>query len=191
MCQRKTSHVLHYNALLKRFTHVEIRHLPCIENQEANDLAQMASGYKISKDQMQEPIEIKNKRSLIDALPKKLLKPKFGGIGTSQGHSQGTNLVETLVINNLTDNDWRKRIVTYLGNPDGTTCRKIKYRALSYVIVGSELFKKTQEGVLLKCLGEPEAYLVVSNTHSGVCGTTRRVLANYAIRLHRICQRLP
>jgi len=47
------------NALLKRFTHVEIRHLPRIENQEANDLAQMASGYKISKDQMQELIEIK------------------------------------------------------------------------------------------------------------------------------------
>ena len=171
MCQRKPSHVLHYNALLKRFTHVEIRHLPCIENQEANDLAQMASGYKISKDQMQEPIEIKNKRSLIDALPKKLLKPKFGGIGTSQGHSQSTNLVEILVINNLTDNDWRKPIVTCLGNPNGTTCRKIKYRALSYVIIGSELFKKTLEGVLLKCLGETEAYLVVSNTHSGACGT--------------------
>jgi len=38
------------NALLKRFTHVEIRHLSRIENQEANDLAQMAYGYKISKD---------------------------------------------------------------------------------------------------------------------------------------------
>jgi len=42
---------------------------------------------------------------------------------------------------------------------------------LSYVIVGNELFKKTPEGVLLKCLGETEAYLTVSNTHSGVCGT--------------------
>jgi len=47
------------NTLLKCFTHVEIRHLPRIENQEANDFAQMASGYKISKDQKQEPIEIK------------------------------------------------------------------------------------------------------------------------------------
>jgi len=159
------------NVLLKRFTHVETRHLPRIENQEANDLAQMASGYKISKDQMQEPIEIKNKRSSNDVLPKKLLKPKLGGIGTSQGHSQGTNLVEILVINNLTDNDWRKPIVTYLGNLDGTTCRKIKYRALSYVIIGSKLFKKTSEGVLLKCLGETEAYLAISNTHSGAYGT--------------------
>jgi len=54
---------------------------------------------------MQEPIEIKNKRKSNDALPKKFLKPKIGGIGTSQGHSQDTNQVEISVINNLTDND--------------------------------------------------------------------------------------
>ena len=48
---------------------------------------------------------------------------------------------------------------------------KLKYRALSYVVVGNKLFKKTSEGVLLKCLGETEAYLVVSNTHSGACGS--------------------
>jgi len=39
------------------------------------------------------------------------------------------------------------------------------------VIIGNELFKKTPEGVLLKCLGETEAYLAVSNTHSVACGT--------------------
>ena len=79
----KESLVMYYtmaNTLLKCFTHVEIQHLPRIENQEVNDLAQMASGYKISKDQMQEPIEIKNKCSLIDALRKKMLMPKLGGI---------------------------------------------------------------------------------------------------------------
>jgi len=120
---------------------------------------------------MQDLIEIKNKRSSIDALPKKLLKPKLRGIETSQRHSQYMNLIEILVNNNLTDNDWRKPIVNYLENLDGTTCRKIKYRALSYVIIGNELFKKTLEGVLLKCLGETEAYLAISNMHSGACGT--------------------
>jgi len=38
------------------------------------------------------------------------------------------------------------------------------------VILGDELFKKTPEGVLLKCLGETDAYVAVSNTHSGACG---------------------
>jgi len=61
--------------------------------------------------------------------------------------------------------------VTYLENPDSTTCRKIKYRALNYVLISGDLFKKTPKGVLLRCLGETEAYLAVSNTHSGACGT--------------------
>lgn len=34
----------------------------------------------------------------------------------------------------------------------------------------NELFKKTSEGVLLKCLGESEAYIAVSSVHSGTCG---------------------
>jgi len=33
------------------------------------------------------------------------------------------------------------------------------------------LFKKTSEGVLLKCINENEAYLVVSRVHSGACGS--------------------
>jgi hypothetical protein len=112
------------NVLLKRFVHVEIKHIPRMENQEANDPAQAASGYKVSKDQEQEPIEIRNKHSSKESLPKKLVTPKFAGTEASHRHIQGTNLVEILVINNLTDNDWRKPIVNYLENPDGTTCRK-------------------------------------------------------------------
>jgi len=37
------------NTLLKCFTHVEIQHIPRMENQDANDLAQIALGYKASK----------------------------------------------------------------------------------------------------------------------------------------------
>jgi len=39
------------------------------------------------------------------------------------------------------------------------------------MIIGNELFKKTLEGVLLKCLNKTEAYLAVSSTHSGACGS--------------------
>jgi hypothetical protein len=49
--------------------------------------------------------------------------------------------------------------------------RKIKYRALSYVIFENELFKKTAEGILLKFLNEAEAYITISNVHSGACGS--------------------
>jgi hypothetical protein len=36
--------------------------------------------------------------------------------------------------------------------------------------MGNELFKKTPEGILLKCLGENKAYLALSSVHSGACG---------------------
>jgi hypothetical protein len=39
------------------------------------------------------------------------------------------------------------------------------------VIIENELFKKSLEGVLLKCLSETKAYLAISNTHIGACGS--------------------
>jgi len=55
------------NTLLKRFAHVEIQHIPQIENQDANDLPHIASGYKATKNESQELIEVRNKRSSKDA----------------------------------------------------------------------------------------------------------------------------
>lgn len=37
--------------------------------------------------------------------------------------------------------------------------------------MGNELLKKTSEGILLKCLGESEAYLAISEVHKGSCGS--------------------
>ncbi|KAK2455366.1 hypothetical protein QL285_002824 [Trifolium repens] len=70
---------------------------------------------------------------------------------------------EIFAIDNLSDDDWRKPIVEYLRNPTGNVDRKIKYRALSYVIFENDLFKKTYEGILLKCLNETEAYIAISD----------------------------
>jgi len=81
------------------------------------------------------------------------------------------NFAEICAIDNLSNNDWRTPIVEYLQNPLGDTSRKAKYRALSYVIIGNELFKKSPEGVLLKFLSETEAYLAIFDTHSGACGS--------------------
>ena len=74
---------------------------------------------------MQELIEIKDKLASTETSSKKLLIPKLGGGGGAEAldeHAQRKNFVEIFAINNLTDNDWRKPIVNYLENPDGTTC---------------------------------------------------------------------
>ncbi|XP_050878515.1 uncharacterized protein LOC127082320 [Lathyrus oleraceus] len=77
---------------------------------------------------------------------------------------------EILAVDSLTDEDWRKPIVVYLQNPTASTDRKTRYRALSYVLLDSEFFKKSPEGILLKCLNESEAYFALLTMHNGACG---------------------
>lgn len=57
---------------------------------------------------------------------------------------------EVLAIDTLMDTDWRNPIINYLKDPLIDTVRKTKYMALSYVLMGNELFKETFKGILLK-----------------------------------------
>ncbi|XP_045809707.1 uncharacterized protein LOC123915192 [Trifolium pratense] len=174
-------HLIRYfviaNALLKRFDSIDIEHVPRIENQEANDLAQIASGYKVSKAKLEQLIEIKEKLISNEPMQLELSIPKLEGAEMSPNDINNSDKemnydeLQILVIDNLIDGDWRKPIVEYLENPIGSAPRKIKYRASNYVIIGNELFKKTLEGVLLKCLSENEAYIAISDVHSGACGS--------------------
>ncbi|CAJ2657607.1 unnamed protein product [Trifolium pratense] len=174
-------HLIRYfviaNALLKRFDSIDIEHVPRIENQEANDLAQIASGYKVSKAKLERLIEIKEKLISNEPMQLELSIPKLEGAEMSPNDINNSDKemnydeLQILVIDNLIDGDWRKPIVEYLENPIGSAPRKIKYRASNYVIIGNELFKKTLEGVLLKCLSENEAYIAISDVHSGACGS--------------------
>lgn len=52
------------NSLLKKFKMVDIKHVPIIENQEANNLTQIASGYRLSKERLEELIEVRDKLTL-------------------------------------------------------------------------------------------------------------------------------
>ncbi|KAK2366564.1 hypothetical protein QL285_079929 [Trifolium repens] len=173
-------------SLLKQFESYVIQHVPRIANQEANDLAQIASGYKMSKETFEDLIEIKEKLISNTSLSDELSMPKhlgadefaenFENFENENFYLQNVDMhvksfvTGIFVIDNLSDTDWRKPIVEYLENPSGITDRKTKYRALSYTIIGNELFKKTPEGVLLKCLSENEAFLAVTNVHNGSCG---------------------
>lgn len=75
----------------------------------------------------------------------------------------------------MADTDWRSSIANYLNNPIASANRKIKYHALSYVLMGNKLFNKTPEGILLKCLGEREVYLTLEDVRRGACGAQQMV----------------
>ena len=67
--------------------------------------------------------------------------------------------------------DWRYDVFNYLKNPSQSASRKLRYKALSYVLLESDLFYRTIVGVLLKGLSADQARVVMDEVHEGICGT--------------------
>jgi hypothetical protein len=49
--------------------------------------------------------------------------------------------------------------------------KRIRYKAIKYVLIGGDMFYKTLEGLLLKCLGPTEANRLLHEVHEGACET--------------------
>jgi hypothetical protein len=48
--------------------------------------------------------------------------------------------------------------------------KKIKQQALKYTSLDDDLYQRTIDDMLLKCLGEGQAKVVVRKVHSEICG---------------------
>ena len=66
--------------------------------------------------------------------------------------------------------DWRKEIIDYLRNPSKKVERRVRFQATKYVFLEDELYYRTIDGILLKCLGDDEARSLMGEIHEGVCG---------------------
>ena len=110
--------------LLREFKDFRLDHVPRLHNEEANRLAQHASGYQL----------ILNMLSTVSA------------------------------------DDWRKEIIDYLKDPSKKVERRVRFQATKYVLLREELYYRTIDGVLLKCLGDDEARSLMGEIHEGVCG---------------------
>ncbi|XP_050896003.1 uncharacterized protein LOC127102699 [Lathyrus oleraceus] len=99
--------------LLKNFEMVYIRHIPRIENKVANDLTQIASGYKILKEKLHKVVEVRGK--FVETILTQLDLEN-----TKLGYADEGNF-EILAIDNLADEDWKRPIVVYLQNPTTST----------------------------------------------------------------------
>jgi ribonuclease HI len=115
--------------LMAQFRYINFYWIPRVQNYEAKDLAQMASGYKDTADGADFPINL------------------------------------------LDQGDWRADIFNYLKDLAWGAPKKIRYRAMKYVLIGDDLFYRTLEGLLLKCLGRIESNRLLHEVHEGTCGT--------------------
>ncbi|KAG5536715.1 hypothetical protein RHGRI_024220 [Rhododendron griersonianum] len=136
--------------LMSYFDDIQLEHVYRLENGEANEMAQIASGVKIPDGQNEKLIRVQ-KRFL----------PFF--IERDRGD------LEIMEINLI--DDWRVPIKGFLENPNEKTDRSIKQRAINYIIMGSDLFRKSSDGVLLLCIAKPQIMTVMGEVHEGTCGS--------------------
>jgi hypothetical protein len=67
--------------------------------------------------------------------------------------------------------DWRTSIINYLRNPSVRTDRNVRRITFKYILMNDELYRRTVNDVLLKCLGPGDAILAMTEVHEGICGT--------------------
>ena len=61
--------------------------------------------------------------------------------------------------------DWRKEIMDYLKDPSQRVSKKIRYKALKYVLLDEDLYYRAIDGVLLQCLSDEEAISIMDEVH--------------------------
>jgi hypothetical protein len=60
--------------------------------------------------------------------------------------------------------------VNYLRNPSQEVSRKLKYKSIKYILLDEQLYYKTIDGVLLRCLSQEDAKVLMGEVHERVCG---------------------
>jgi hypothetical protein len=66
--------------------------------------------------------------------------------------------------------DWRLPLLKCIRELGKNIDKNIKRQVLKYTSIDDELYRRTIDGVLLRCLGEEEAKLAVREVHDGIAG---------------------
>jgi ribonuclease HI len=147
------------------FDEFSIRHINRVENHRANNLAQDASCYRIKRGKFH---NTKNLITNTGSIPQVADRPGegFGPFGVAR---------KVLLIgsagNEADASDWRTPIINYLRNPSVRTDRNVRRTNFKYVLMSDELYRRTVNDILLKCLGPGDAILAMADVHEGICGT--------------------
>ncbi|XP_075500010.1 uncharacterized protein LOC142538587 [Primulina tabacum] len=135
--------------LLDDFEEVSLVHVPRQENWEADELAQIASGLKMSPELTHMLVLIQKKNH-----------PSIQKRGIQ---------VDTPNLDINLAGDWMDDIKQGLESTGRDIPRGLKMRALNYVLVEGDLYRKWLDCLLLRCIGFPEALEIMKQVHEGVC----------------------
>ncbi|XP_020412770.1 uncharacterized protein LOC109947252 [Prunus persica] len=141
--------------LLERFDFVMLEHVPRKDNQMADALANLAATLALTKD---EAINLPVCQRWVVPLT----------LGTSQ---EGVNVISVLSID---VDDWRQPLIDYLEHgklPDDSRHRsEVRCRAPRFIYYKKILYRRSFEGVFLRCLDKEDAFKAMDEAYSGICG---------------------
>ena len=98
-----------------------------------------------------------------------LTAPATGLTGTPAKKSTSIETQEKVIMDEV--EDWRQPLVDYLKDPKLTVDRKVRRWAFKFTLVDGELYRRTADDLLLKCLDSDQARLAMAEVHEGICGT--------------------
>ncbi|KAM1515645.1 hypothetical protein ACFX10_014724 [Malus domestica] len=157
--------------LAESFDGITFEHISRVHNTDADELAQIASGAQLMGDKLGREIPIL--RQLYPALVNQQILRRDNVIRTRvmslPSLLDRQDSIEICAAEAIPD-DWRKPIMQYLDNPNGTHSRRTRVHAMNYVTYQNELYRKGEDGLLLLCLGPQESARAIAEVHEGVCG---------------------
>jgi ribonuclease HI len=151
--------------IIYSFDKFSIRHISRVENHRANNLAQDASGYRIKRGRFH------NTENLITGIGPILQVTDRPSEDSRLSRVARKDLLIDSADGEVDASDWRTPMINYLQNPNIRTDKNIWRTTFEYVLMSDELYRRTVNDVLLKCLSPDDAILAIAEVHEGICGT--------------------
>jgi len=85
-------------------------------------------------------------------------------------HASGYQPILGVFLSAISADDWRKEIVDYLRDLSKKVKRCVRFQVTKYVLLDNELYYRTVDVILLRCLGDDESKSLMGEIHEGVCG---------------------
>jgi hypothetical protein len=191
-------------ALEDKFYGIELNHVPRRYNEEADELAKIASGRitvppnVFARDVTQPSVTLEPHTSNrmepsgapsnpAGAEPMDENPSNEAYMSLLEGYGAGE--AEVMDVEPAPSKaDWRDKYIAWMGRgelpSDRSEARRIARMAKSFTLVGGELYKRAASGILQRCVPIPQGCELLRDIHAGACGhhATPRTLVGNAFR---------
>ncbi|KAK4409608.1 hypothetical protein Sango_0033800 [Sesamum angolense] len=139
---------------------VELEHLPRKDNKQADALAKLAS-----------TLSMTDKEARIPICKSWVIPPIFSDDEDDMLQEEENHVTEVFEVE---EEDWRQPLVDYLkyGKLPNDLRRRTdtRWRATRFIYYKGTLYRRSFDGLFLRCLNDNEKVQAMEEAHSGICG---------------------